>query len=327
MNTEMNTENVVIAENLYKRFIAKPSKKKINALTNINIKIPAGKLTALIGPDGAGKSTFMRLICGLMTPSEGNLTVLGINTKDNPQEIQNRISYMSQRFGLYEDLSIQENLDLYADLHGVSKKERRERFDELLKMTGLEAFTKRQAGKLSGGMKQKLSLACTLVRSPELLLLDEPTVGVDPLSRRELWEILQKLVQKEKLTVLVSTAYMDEAELCQRIGFISQGKLVALDTPANLKETQMRGDVLEITVDQPDKAMRLLKAAQANATLPLDEVALYGAQVHAVVPNSAQYKPIIQSLLSEQGLVVRGIEWVAPSLEDVFISSVNAPKT
>ena len=153
----MNTENVVIAENLYKRFIAKPSKKKINALTNINIKIPAGKLTALIGPDGAGKSTFMRLICGLMTPSEGNLTVLGINTKDNPQEIQNRISYMSQRFGLYEDLSIQENLDLYADLHGVSKKERRERFDELLKMTGLEAFTKRQAGKLSGGMKQKLS--------------------------------------------------------------------------------------------------------------------------------------------------------------------------
>ena len=153
----MNTENVVIAENLYKRFIAKPSKKTINALTNINIKIPAGKLTALIGPDGAGKSTFMRLICGLMTPSEGNLTVLGINTKDNPQEIQNRISYMSQRFGLYEDLSIQENLDLYADLHGVSKKERRERFDELLKMTGLEAFTKRQAGKLSGGMKQKLS--------------------------------------------------------------------------------------------------------------------------------------------------------------------------
>ena len=128
----MNTENVVIAENLYKRFIAKPSKKKINALTNINIKIPAGKLTALIGPDGAGKSTFMRLICGLMTPSEGNLTVLGINTKDNPQEIQNRISYMSQRFGLYEDLSIQENLDLYADLHGVSKKERRERCGVLL---------------------------------------------------------------------------------------------------------------------------------------------------------------------------------------------------
>ena len=231
----MNTENVVIAENLYKRFIAKPSKKTINALTNINIKIPAGKLTALIGPDGAGKSTFMRLICGLMTPSEGNLTVLGINTKDNPQEIQNRISYMSQRFGLYEDLSIQENLDLYADLHGVSKKERRERFDELLKMTGLEAFTKRQAGKLSGGMKQKLSLACTLVRSPELLLLDEPTVGVDPLSRRELWEILQKLVQKEKLTVLVSTAYMDEAELCQKTIVMHKSKVLDVGTPEGLR--------------------------------------------------------------------------------------------
>lgn len=138
----MNTENVVIAENLYKRFIA-AYPKKINALTNIILKIPAGKLTALIGPDGAGKSTFMRLICGLMTPSEGNLTVLGINTKDNPQEIQNRISYMSQRFGLYEDLSIQENLDLYADFARSIKKERRERFDELLKMTGLEAFTKK----------------------------------------------------------------------------------------------------------------------------------------------------------------------------------------
>lgn len=213
----MNDENIVIAENLYKHFIVKPGKKKIDVLTNINIEIPAGKLTALIGPDGAGKTTFMRLICGLMMPSEGNITVLGINTKENPQEIQNRISYMPQRFGLYEDLSIQENLNLYADLYGVPKEIREDRFDQLLKMTGLEEFTKRQAGKLSGGMKQKLGLACTLVRSPELLLLDEPTVGVDPLSRRELWEILQKLVKEEKLTVLVNTAYMDEAELCHKV--------------------------------------------------------------------------------------------------------------
>ena len=169
-----------------------------------------------------------------MAPSEGNLTVLGINTKDNPQEIQNRISYMSQRFGLYEDLTIQENLDLYADLHGVPKEGRKEHFDELLKMTGLEAFTQRQAGKLSGGMKQKLSLACTLVRSPDLLLLDEPTVGVDPLSRRELWEILQKLVEKEKLTVLVSTAYMDEAELCEKTIVMHKSKVLDVGTPETL---------------------------------------------------------------------------------------------
>ena len=183
----MNEENIVIAENLHKSFFSKSSKKTTDALTDINIEIPRGKLTALIGPDGAGKTTFIRLVCGLMFPSDGKLTVLGMETKDNPQEIQNKISYMPQRFGLYEDLSIQENLNLYADLHGVSQEERKKRFSELLKMTGLEPFTERQAGKLSGGMKQKLGLACTLVRSPELLLLDEPTVGVDPLSRKELW--------------------------------------------------------------------------------------------------------------------------------------------
>ena len=231
----MNEENIVIAENLYKHFISKSSKKTItDALTDINIKIPAGKLTALIGPDGAGKTTFMRLICGLMSPSEGNLTVLGINTRDNPQEIQNKISYMPQRFGLYEDLSVQENLNLYADLHGISQEKRKERFSTLLKMTGLEPFTKRPAGKLSGGMKQKLGLACTLIRSPELLLLDEPTVGVDPLSRRELWEILQKLVGDEKITILVSTAYMDEAELCQKVIVMHKSKVLAEGTPGEL---------------------------------------------------------------------------------------------
>lgn len=230
----MNNENVVISENLYKHFIVKPGKKKVDALTDINIEVPAGKLTALIGPDGAGKTTFMRLVCGLMMPSEGNITVLGINTKENPQGIQDRISYMPQRFGLYEDLSIQENLNLYADLYGVPKDVRDKRFERLLKMTGLEEFTKRQAGKLSGGMKQKLGLACTLVRSPELLLLDEPTVGVDPLSRRELWEILQNLVKDENLTVLVNTAYMDEAELCHKVIVIHKSSILATGTPKEL---------------------------------------------------------------------------------------------
>lgn len=230
----MKEENVIIAENLYKHFIVKPSRKVTDALTDINIKIPSGKLVALIGLDGAGKTTFMRLTCGLMKPSEGNLIVLGINTKEKPQEIQNRISYMPQRFGLYEDLSIQENLNLYADLHGISHEERKERFERLLKMTGLAGFTERQAGKLSGGMKQKLGLACTLVRSPEILLLDEPTAGVDPLSRRELWEILQELVKEEKLTILVSTAYMDEAELCEKVIVMHKSKVLAEGTPEEL---------------------------------------------------------------------------------------------
>lgn len=232
----MDIENVVIAKKISKSFITKPANKKINALTDINVEIPTGKLTALIGPDGAGKTTFMRLICGLLIPTEGELTVLGLNIKENQQKIQNKISYMPQRFGLYEDLTIQENLNLYADLHGVPKEEREKRFSQLLKMTGLESFTERQAGKLSGGMKQKLGLACTLVRSPELLLLDEPTVGVDPLSRKELWEILQELVKKENLTVLVSTAYMDEAELCQKVIVMHKSCILAVGTPEELAQ-------------------------------------------------------------------------------------------
>ncbi|MBR6678978.1 MAG: ABC transporter ATP-binding protein, partial [Phascolarctobacterium sp.] len=232
----MTERNVITATGICKSFFAKESKKETVALENINIAIPYGELTALIGPDGAGKTTFLRMVCGLLVPSSGSLDVLGIDVTVNPQEVQDRISYMPQKFGLYEDLSVSENMNLYADLHGVPLEERKERFDKLLEMTGLAKFTDRLAGKLSGGMKQKLGLACTLVRSPELLLLDEPTVGVDPLSRRELWEILQQLVADEGLTVLVSTAYMDEAELCSKVIVVNDGKVLIEDTPENLRQ-------------------------------------------------------------------------------------------
>ena len=232
----MCERNVITATNISKSFHDKASKKEIVALENINITIPHGKLTALIGPDGAGKTTFLRMVCGLVVPSSGTLDVLGIDVTINPQKVQDRISYMPQKFGLYEDLSVSENMNLYADLHGVPLEERKERFDKLLEMTGLAKFTERLAGKLSGGMKQKLGLACTLVRSPELLILDEPTVGVDPLSRRELWEILQQLVADEELTVLVSTAYMDEAELCSKVIVVEEGKVLYDDAPENLQE-------------------------------------------------------------------------------------------
>mgnify|MGYP003289439580 CR=1 FL=1 len=232
----MCERNVITATNISKSFYDKASKKEIVALENINITIPHGKLTALIGPDGAGKTTFLRMVCGLLVTSSGSLDVLGIDVTVNPQEVQDRISYMPQKFGLYEDLSVSENMNLYADLHGVPLEERKERFARLLEMTGLAKFTERLAGKLSGGMKQKLGLACTLVRSPELLILDEPTVGVDPLSRRELWEILQQLVADEGLTVLVSTAYMDEAELCSKVIVVEEGKILYDDAPKNLQE-------------------------------------------------------------------------------------------
>ena len=232
----MCERNVITATNISKSFFDKASKKEIVALENINITIPHGKLTALIGPDGAGKTTFLRMVCGLVVPSSGTLDVLGIDVTINPQKVQDRISYMPQKFGLYEDLSVSENMNLYADLHSVPLEERKKRFARLLEMTGLAKFTERLAGKLSGGMKQKLGLACTLVRSPELLILDEPTVGVDPLSRRELWEILQQLVADEELTVLVSTAYMDEAELCSKVIVVEEGKVLYDDAPENLQE-------------------------------------------------------------------------------------------
>ncbi len=186
-----------------------------------------GRLSALVGPDGAGKTTLLRLIAGLMKADGGQLRVLGLDVGAEPQAVQDRISYMPQKFGLYEDLTIQENLDLYADLHGVEPGQRKERFARLLEMTDLSRFTGRLAGQLSGGMKQKLGLACTLVRSPDLLLLDEPTVGVDPLSRRELWQIIEQLIEQERLSVLISTAYMDEAQRCAQVFVLYQGNLIA----------------------------------------------------------------------------------------------------
>ncbi|QGY33200.1 ATP-binding cassette domain-containing protein [Pantoea cypripedii] len=229
--------DVVIARDLVKTFAsAGKSTPVIHALDSLNMNIRAGELTALVGPDGAGKTTLQRMIAGLYSPSSGTLEVLGTDVCVDPQAIQNRISYMPQRFGLYEDLSVQENLELYADLHGVDQQTRRDRFERLLSITDLSRFTTRPAGKLSGGMKQKLGLACTLVRSPDLLLLDEPSVGVDPLSRRDLWKIIEQLVQDEKLSVIISTAYMDEAERCAQIYVMYQGQILAQGTPAELRK-------------------------------------------------------------------------------------------
>ncbi|HBP31733.1 MAG: ATP-binding cassette domain-containing protein [Advenella sp.] len=238
-----NTENLadsgkvaVGASGVSKRFKVKETGSTVLALDNVDVQVAMGQLTAIVGPDGAGKTTFLRLVSGLMRPDSGTLHVLGIDVIRNPQAVQDRISYMPQKFGLYEDLSVQENLDLYADLHGVAQDVRRERFANLLEMTDLKRFTARLAGKLSGGMKQKLGLACTLVRSPQLLLLDEPTVGVDPLSRRELWEIVQHLREQEQLSVLLTTAYLDEAERCASVYVLHEGRLLSSGPPETTSE-------------------------------------------------------------------------------------------
>ena len=232
---------VVEAAGVTKRFRDSRGGALLTAVDCLDIRAVRGKMTALIGPDGAGKTTFLRMVCGLMFPTEGILSVLGISVADKPADVQRRLGYMPQKFGLYEDLTCMENMNLYADLHGISAEERKERFEKLFHMTGLAPFAQRLAGKLSGGMKQKLGLACTLVRTPELLILDEPTAGVDPLSRRELWEILKDLVKGGHISVLVSTAYMEEAELCDEVYILNKGKVLDRGTPEELrKETEGR---------------------------------------------------------------------------------------
>lgn len=252
----MSESYVLKAEGLTKEFIH-VNKQIIKALDSVSISVSRGAVTGLIGPDGAGKTTLIRLAAGLFTPEAGSISVLGIDVASDPQAVQSRIGYMPQKFGLYEDLTVKENLDLYSDLHGLSREARSERYPRLMQMTGLARFTGRLAGRLSGGMKQKLGLACTLVSTPELLLLDEPTVGVDPLSRRELWEIVYHLVKEQGLTVLLSTSYLEEAERCgmaillfqgrvlesgapSKISSIAAGRAFRIETPASMKPRQLQ---------------------------------------------------------------------------------------
>ncbi|HEX3602046.1 MAG TPA: ATP-binding cassette domain-containing protein [Lacipirellulaceae bacterium] len=280
----------------------------VEALAGISVAVAAGTLTALVGPDGAGKTTLMRLAAGLMTADGGKLTVLGIDAAADPTQIQARIGYMPQRFGLYEDLTVQENLDLYADLHGVAADERRERYPRLMEMTALRPFTDRLAGRLSGGMKQKLGLACTLVRSPELLLLDEPTVGVDPLSRRELWTIILQLVRDQNLTVLVSTSYMDEADRCEHVIVLNQGKVLAEGPPADV--TAAAEGRTFLAESPPGEAARDLQARILGAPSIVDAVPEGGnvrfvRAAEASDKNSRNAEDVPEAL---QGVEVRPVE-------------------
>ena len=289
-------EAVVRAEGLTRRFTGPDGRPRV-ALDRVSLSVTRGQLTALVGPDGAGKTTLMRMMAGLLAPDEGSLRVLGLDVTRDAQAVQDRISYMPQRFGLYEDLSLQENLDLYADLHGVPQAVRRERFARLMAMTDLARFTARPAGKLSGGMKQKLGLACTLVRSPELLLLDEPSVGVDPLSRRDLWEILLQLVRDEQLSVVVSTAYMDEAERCAHVHVMNAGQVLANGTPQALAQ---RAQGLTFVATPPDgMAARMLQARLLDAASVVVDAVPRGGQVRFIRrPNvdEAALRPLLENV-------------------------------
>ncbi len=302
-----------------KRF--KGGGREIYALDSVNVEIQSGQVTGLIGPDGAGKTTLMRLIAGLLLADEGKIFAMGIDVAEHPLQVQSQLGYMPQRFGLYEDLTVQQNLDLYADLQHVAHQDRRARFDELMQMTGLAPFTKRLAGKLSGGMKQKLGLACTLLRSPRLLLLDEPTVGVDPVSRRELWEIIYHQVNDVGMSVLLSTAYMDEAERCEEVALLHEGKLLMQGNPKDLSKP-LRGRTFQVALE--GIAHRTLQQQLSRLPSVLDAL-IEGEGVRVVMDDITTGDSI--RLAAETALHAKGnviIKSVEPHFEDVFITRLNS---
>ncbi len=308
-----NNATVVIAENVCKKF--KTKNRVVTAADNISFVLASGKVTGLIGPDGAGKTTLLRLMAGLLVPDSGKLNVLGTDVIKDPIRVQESIGYMPQRFGLYEDLTVKENLELYADLQGVPKPVRRSRYDELMRMTGLGPFTRRFAGALSGGMKQKLGLACTLVRPPSLLLLDEPTVGVDPVSRRELWGIVYRLVAKEGLTVLLSTAYLDEAERCDGVLLMHKGKFMGQGPPDSFSK-RVAGRSFQMSASGISK--RKLQEELSTAPGVVDAI-IQGDGVRVVMEKA----PDLPADKLFPGIPESRMVPVPPRFEDCFIDMLR----
>jgi len=307
--TEPN-QSAIVAEGLTKSF---PGVVAVDALS---FDVRAGEIFGLVGPDGAGKTTTLRMLAGIMPPDAGNATVAGFNVVRDPEGAKHALSYMPQRFGLYEDLTVDENINFYADLFGVKKAEHNARSTQLLEAAGMSEFRKRLAGKLSGGMKQKLGLVCALIHRPKVILLDEPTTGVDPVSRRDFWRILYELVA-EGVAILTSTAYLDEAERCHRVALLNQGKLLFCDTPANLKAVFGKG-VLSITSPEP----RELRSNLENAA-GLSSLVLTGDGLHVVVDDAALRIPEFESLLKHANVPFDAIQRVEPTIEDLFVDAVS----
>jgi ABC-2 type transport system ATP-binding protein len=283
------------------------------AVDNLTLTISEGEIFGLVGPDGAGKTTTMRLLTAIMEPTSGDAWMNGYHIVKEAEVIKENIGYLSQKFGLYPDLTVMENLDFYADIYNVPRKGRGEKIDRLLAFSNLTPFKKRLAGNLSGGMKQKLGLTCALIHTPKVLFLDEPTNGVDPVSRRDFWRILYQLL-REKVTIFVSTAYLDEAERCNRVGLIHKGKLLVVGTPGEVKKL-MRGTILEIRIMESRKAVTLLREQ-----LDPESVGLFGDRIHIVTQEPERTAMQASAILARADLELGSIRPIEPSLEDVFVS-------
>ena len=305
----MPSEAIIRASGLTRKFGA------LTAVDHLDLEIAQGEIFGLVGPDGAGKTTTLRLLCGLMDATEGQAVVAGFDVARNLDQVKDRIGYMAQRFGLYNDLTVEENMVFYSDLFGLRRAERDQLMKQLLAMTRMEPFRKRAAANLSGGMKQKLGLMCTLLHHPRILFLDEPTNGVDPVSRRDFWAILYQLV-RDGLTLFVTTAYLDEAERCNRVGLMNQGKLIRCDTPRNLRE-QLEDACYRVGTADQSAARELI------AGLPgVVAVEPSGARLHVFIAPGGKPDAVRQQL-EDRGLPPEEFRQITPSLEDVFIDLVR----
>ncbi len=305
------TRNVVQTSDLTKKF------GSLVAVDHMDLSVKAGEIFGFLGPNGAGKTTTVRILCGLMMPTSGTATVVGHDVVTEPEEVKQRIGYMPQAYGLYDDLTVDENLEFFGSVYRVPRDERRKRADEILQLVRLEEFRKHYAGQLSGGMKRRVSLAVSLIHNPELLILDEPTAGVDPPLRRIFWQYFREL-NKRGVTFFINTHYMDEAELCDRLALISYGRLVSLGSPTELKRKAVGGERVEfVTADLP-RTGEILKDSEL-----VREVHISGEGIQLIVEEAASAIPRLTSLLRERGVEVLQARQLQPSLEDVFIKLVE----
>jgi len=304
-------ENLVETFNLTKRF------GDLTAVDHLNLKIRRGEVFGFLGPNGAGKTTAIRMLCGLLTPSEGYAIVAGFDVTKFPEKVKERIGYMPQRFSLYDDLTLHENLDFFGGIYRIPGGRRRTRIKRVLEIVQLEEFENKLAGELSGGLKQRLALACSLVHEPELLILDEPTAGIDPPLRKAFWRYFRDL-NKEGVTLFINTHYMDEAELCDRLGLINKGRLIALDTSSKLKKATLGGELVELIPSEIEKAHSILKVFAKIRRIEVKEKRLL-----LYVEDAASSIPEITAFLKENRVEVSSVQRIEPSLEDVFIELVK----
>ncbi|OGP57999.1 MAG: multidrug ABC transporter ATP-binding protein [Deltaproteobacteria bacterium RBG_13_61_14] len=288
------------------------------AVNRISFEIRSGEVFGFLGPNGAGKSTTIRMLCGILAPSGGQGTVAGFDIRTQPEEIKSHIGYMSQKFSLYEDLTVEENIDFYSGIYRIPAEKKPARKEWVLEMAGLKEHRLSRTATLSGGWKQRLSLGCAILHEPPILFLDEPTSGVDPISRRAFWDLIHELSGRG-VTVFVTTHYMDEAEYCDRLGLIYRGELIALGTPSRLKTELMPEDVLEVWCERPPDALGEIEGLPG-----IQEAALFGKGLHVVARDGAAAVKTVRAKLSEAGFRVDRVEQIVPSLEDVFVALIEA---